>query len=141
MSLNSNILDPTGKYTAKVTEYGQLVVAPVAYSNSYFNTLAVNNTAYNFAVPNSGKRFVITDILIATNKDVGVNGGLIEIYESQGLTDTTITKTIYTTQMIKNTTQSITGLNLILTEGVWLNAKTDDNTAYLTIMGYYIPLD
>ena len=30
-------------------------------------------------------------------------------------------------------------LNLVIAEGAYLNAKTDDNTINMTIFGYYVP--
>jgi len=41
--------------------------------------------------------------------------------------------------MVRQDKVILTNINLILSEGKWLNVKTTDNTVYATILGYYIP--
>mgnify|MGYP003654919053 CR=1 FL=1 len=129
------------KHKAMVTQYGQLVVGALSYSTPIAHSMTAINTAYNFATPISGKRIVITDILMYANKGVGANDAAVEIYEAAGDNETTVLKTIISTEMLKQTSRDFTGLNLIVSDGVWLNAKTDDNIIYMTIMYYYIPVD
>ena len=123
---------------AKVTSRGELIVSPLGYSESYAVTATVNNQGYNFTTPGTDKRFVITAILLTTDKNVGANGATISIYEASSATETTVDKEILTVEMLKQTNRDITGLNLIVTEGKWLNVKTDDNNLYATVLGYYI---
>lgn len=124
-----------------VTQYGQLVTGALAYSTPVAHTMTLTNTAYNFVKPISGKRIVITDILIYANKGVGVNDAAIEIYEADDDESIVISKSIISTEMLKQSARDLTGLNLIVSGGKWLNAKTDDNTIFMTIMYYYIPVD
>lgn len=133
------VLDAGGSgKQAKVTERGQLVVAPLEFSEVYQQTANVINTAFNLVTPKTGKRFVITDILLYADKNVGVNDASVQIYEATSATSTTVSKSILTLEMLKNSSRDITGLNLITSQGVWLSIKTDDNTIYATLMGYYV---
>lgn len=125
-------------YAAKITSRGQLVTSPLDYSESYAVTAAVINTGYNFITPKTGMRFVITAILLTTDKNVGATGASITVYEGSSATTATVDREILTVEMLKQTSRDITGLNLITTEGKWLNVKTDDNNLYATVLGYYI---
>lgn len=138
--INANIIDGTGNdYMVKVTSRGQLVTAPLDFSDAHSVSATVINTAYNFVKPKSGKRFVITDILLNADNAVGTNpGATVVLYETDSLTSTTPTKTILSIELIKQTNRDITGLNLIVTEGVWLNIKTNDNNINATVLGYFV---
>jgi len=123
---------------ARVTERGQLVVSNINFEEAYNAVANVNNQAFNLVTPDSDKQFVITAILLYANKNVGTNDATIEIYEAEDDNDTTVAKSILQVEMPKQTTRDIVGLNLIVTEGRWVNIKTDDNTIYSTIFGYYV---
>lgn len=139
MSIITKIGDGAGKSTeAIVTSRGQLVTSPLEYSTAYTKEVNATATAFNFIGPVTGKRFVITDILLYADKNVGVNDASVQLYEATSSASTTISKTIIDIEMVKQTNRDITGLNLILTEGRYLNIKTDDATIFATVMGYYV---
>ena len=142
MTQKTHIEDGRGtSHKALVTEYGQLVTGSISYSTPVARTLLLVDTAYNFVTQISGKRIVITEMLLYANKGVGVNDATVEIYEAEGATETTISKSIISTEMLKQTSRDLISLNMIVGEGKWVNAKTDDNTIFVTIMYYYIPVD
>lgn len=126
------------KNTARITPRGQVIVAPLGFSTPEFQELITANTAFNFFGPQPNKKFVMTDVVIGTNKDVTVNGARIEIYTAESATSLTPIKDILIQQIAKNSTLSLTGLNFIIDEGVWINAVTDTTTAFVTIAGYFI---
>ena len=141
MSLSVEIEDGKGgtKNKVKVTSLGQLVVAPLEFSEPLFNAIALTATAYNFVEPVAGKRFVITGYIAATDKNVSsTNGAEIAIIESSAIDSTVASKVLLTLDLGKLDSQVITGLNMITSPGVWINASTDDATVNLTILGYYI---
>ena len=123
---------------AKISSRGQLAVGPLDFSTAYSVEANVNDTAFNFVPPIAGQRFVITDILLYANKGVGAGDATVELYEATGDTVTTVTTVILNIEMLKQTSRDITGINLICTEGLWINIKTNDNTVFATIMGYYV---
>lgn len=131
----------TGK-KARVTEYGELVTGRYDYSTPVYSSLSSTGTAYNFFVPKMKTRLVITDILIDADRNVSNTvPATIDIYESSGVSDTTVDKQILKVELLRNTSRDLTGLNLIASEGKWINAKTDDATVNITIAGYYISED
>tara|TARA_R110002096_G_C14050082_1_gene673217 strand:- start:32 stop:493 length:462 start_codon:yes stop_codon:yes gene_type:complete len=135
------IADPYSGIRARVSDFGQLAVAPLAYSKPSFKKLTVINTAYSFVAPEEGHQIVITDIILTANKNVGVNDATVDIYEAESPTTTVITQAIIELEMIKQSNLSLTGLNLIIPEGLWVNAKTDDNDIFVTLMYYRVPVE
>jgi hypothetical protein len=139
MGIDVKIKDGWGTGTeACVTPRGQLVTAPLGFSEAYVANAITDTIAFNFLAPKTGKRFVVTDILLYANKGVGAADAAVNIFEATSASSVAIGKSILEIEMLKNTSRDITGLNLILTEGVWLNITTDDNTIFATVMGYYV---
>ena len=136
--IKANLIDLRTDVSAKITGRGELVVGKLDFSSAYSTTATVTNTAFNLLVPQDGNCFVITDILIYADKNVGVNDATISIYTADSPTSTTVISDILTTEIKASTARDITGLNLLVTHGVWVNAKTDDNNVFFTIFGYYI---
>jgi hypothetical protein len=139
MSLNVILEDGRGtSQKAKITPSGQLVVGPVEFSESYYQALDTINTPYNFVEPKTGKRFVITGLIVNGDKNVGTNGSLVEIYEAEAADTLVVSKNILSVQIQKNGVLAVNPLNLITNIGVWINGKMDDDDVYITILGYYI---
>lgn len=134
-----SLKDGTGTdKSAKVSPYGHLVTGAFDFSKPYAVTASVINTGYNFVPPIAGKQFIITGLLLYANKGVGANDATVILYEASGLTSTTADTVIISTEMLKQTNRDIGGLNIIVSEGKWVNIKTDDNTVYATLLGYYV---
>lgn len=140
MSIRIEIEDGTGSSKkAKVSSYGQLIVAPLDFNKSYNATLAVNDTAYNLVTPLTGYFFVITDMAFYANQSVSnVADATVQLYEASSSTSTTVVTNVYTTNMVRQDRINFPNTNLAISEGSWLNAKTTDNTVYVTILGYYV---
>jgi hypothetical protein len=138
--IKSSIVDGSGANSeAKVTSRGQLVVAPLAFSEPYAVTMDATNTAFVVAPPINGKQFVITDIIVDAGKNVSAStAGTIVLYEANDATTTTPYKTVLSIEMLKNTARTLTGLNLIVNKGKWVSIKTTDATVTATILGYYV---
>ena len=122
----------------KITRIGQLVTAPFSYDEAKFISLAVDDQGYTFYQPLAGKQFVISTIILTADKNVATDC-TVEIFESTTEDDPTVSKSILNIEMLKNSARDLIGLNLIVSEGKYLNGKTDDNNVAATIMGYYIP--
>ena len=136
--IKTNIIDLATNVSAKVTSRGELVVGRLAFSSAYNATAAVINTGYNLIVPKAGQCFVITDLLIYANKDVGAGDATISVYTATTVASTAVVRELLGTEIKANTSRDLTGLNLIVEEGYWVNVKTDDNTVFFTMMGYYV---
>ena len=122
----------------EVSSNGVLAVGPLEYSTGTFQDMDLVDTAYNFHTPTPGKRLVVTGLVVATNRNVGVNGATIILYEAESATSLTVDKTLLQLDMTKNEILPILGLNSILSEGVFLNGKTDDDDGLVTITSYEV---
>jgi hypothetical protein len=132
------INDPSTGAQAKVTSRGQLIVAPLEFSDPIALTICATCTAFSFFAPRSGKQLVVTDIFIHTNRAIGNCGAIIDVYEASSATSTAVTKQILKADVVKQTVVIYSGLNFLITQGVWLNVKTDDATVLVTVAGYFI---
>jgi hypothetical protein len=124
---------------AGVTKRGQLVVAPLEFSDTYFSSFQIANTAYNLVTPLTNKRFVIDGIIFSSNKNVSsTNGAVISIYESDGPNSRTVSKQLFLLDVGRLDKGSIPDMNILTSQGVWINGETDDATTNVTLLGYYI---
>ncbi|MEK0326941.1 MAG: hypothetical protein QQN63_14685, partial [Nitrosopumilus sp.] len=82
MALNVNIMDGVvDDSKARVTQFGQLVTAPLDYSTLVTREISSVNVAVNFVPPKQGHRIVITDIMLQANKQV-TGEAIVNIYTS-----------------------------------------------------------
>ncbi|MCZ7404285.1 MAG: hypothetical protein O8C67_05050 [Candidatus Methanoperedens sp.] len=127
---------------AGVTDIGELVVGGFANENilTTFNAMNAANTSFNFYPPSSNMRFVITTIFF----DTPAPATNIVIYEADTSITTTPNKIILTISISGKNFFPITfpfGGFPTVTSGEFLNAKTDNATVNMTIMGYYVPIN
>ena len=134
------IVDPKTGNKATVSEFGQLTVSPVDYSVPVQETLTLINTAYTMIEPVDGKLIIITDIILTANKSVGVNDATVTLYTSETKGELTPSGNILELEMQQKTTLPITGINAKIDAGLYVNAKTDDNDVFVTIMYYRVPI-
>jgi hypothetical protein len=121
----------------KVTNSGELVTSSLEYDLTKYHGMSSAGTAYNFYPPVSKKQFIITGFLAVSDKNITADA-IIEIYEADSDTSTTVDKELPKFALTKNAITSPTPLRILVNEGVWVNAKTDDATIHLTMFGYYI---
>lgn len=127
-----------GSYKACVTSNGQLVTGNLAFDETVFKELAADNTAYNFYTPKAGKQFIITGFNFKADRQVSATvDAEVIIYEATGSDVTTVSKTLFQDALVRGESTSMTSLNILVNEGVWVNAKTSDDDIHMTIMGYY----
>jgi spore germination protein YaaH len=140
MTIDTRLIDGRGTgQGARITAQGQLVVAPADFSESATQTMGTNDTPVNFWGPIQKKNFIITDILLYANKNVGAADATVTLYEStDGPATATQSKVILQTEMLKQTSRDLIGLNIRVTEGSWVNGVTDDDDIFATVAGYYI---
>ena len=125
--------------TVRVTKSGELVVAPLAYSETKFVELAEDNTGYNFFGPKSKKQFVITGINAKADRGVSTTvDAVVIVYEASTEDTTTVDKVLFQDAMVRGEKSELFPLNIFVNAGVWVNAKTSDDDIHMTIMGYYI---
>lgn len=129
----------TGK-GAKVTSRGELVTAPLSFSDPVFHSLTVDNTADTWFKPRAGERLVITGLIIQTDRNVATTGVIVDIYEATAEDSETIDTQLVQFDMERQGTITLTNLNFIVTEGKFINAKASDSNVLITIAGYFVPI-
>ena len=137
MAIKAQIVGRSGRIVA-VTPNGQLVTSTIQIMSGTFNNMSVIDTAYNFHAPMAGKRFVVTGLIVATSRNVGVNGASIVFYEGSSIDTLTVDETLLELDMPKSDVLPLLGANFILHEGVFLNGKTDDAEVKASIFGYEV---
>jgi len=142
MSVNATIADNNSGFQAKVTKFGQLVVSPLQYSTPVSDELDVIDTAFNFIQPQQDHSIVITDIFVDADKSVSnTTPADVEIYEAASADTTTIDTGILSPRLLRGANRTATGLNLLVPEGKFVNAKTNDDVVLVTIMFYRVPAE
>jgi hypothetical protein len=125
---------------AKFNQLGQLETAPGEFDLPKFNSLAVNDQAYNYYTPIPSYQFIITGILAFATKDVADNTDTsIIIYEATTPSTATASKVILQFGMGQLTVLPMPGIRLLVSEGVYINAKVDDATVDLNLFGHFVP--
>jgi hypothetical protein len=133
------ICDPQTGYKAKVTEFGQLVVAPIAYSSPITAEMSLINTPYLLVSPVQDKSIVFTTLILTANRDVGVNDATVSIYTTATAEGILPANPEVALEMIKSSTLPLTGLNLLIPQGRFVFAQTNDNTVFITLGYYRVP--
>lgn len=128
----------TGKL-AKVTNRGELVTAPLNFSTPVFHSLTSDDTADTWFKPRAGERLVITGMIIQTDRNVATTGVTVDIYEATAEDSETIDTQLVQFDMGRQDVITLIGLNIIITEGLFVNAKASDSNVLITIAGYFVP--
>ena len=137
--IKSLIQDGLGRgHIATVTHTGQLVVGSYAFDSVKQLTLDTAAAGYTFFKPKSGQQFVLTGVILTADKNVSTDC-IVNVYEATTEDSATIETSIFQFEILKNGDRQLTGLNVLINEGKFLTAKTDDDDVYATLMGYYIP--
>ncbi len=129
-----------GALEAQVSPQGALVVGPFDYDLVSSVSAAVINTAYNLFKPRAGQQFVVTAIKMRGSKDVSTTvDATVEIYEASSITSITVDRAIYTDIVVRFESTTLGSVNILVNEGKFINAKTDDNSVQVTMTGYFVP--
>lgn len=131
------VVGPDGT-PATVSREGTLAVGGLP-SEPIFQELDAINTAFKFFAPLPGIEYCITQIVISTNKDVGVDGATIDIYEGETETTTTIARSLYRLKLLKNAFAPIMPMFISVNPERWILAKTDDDVVEITIAVFQVP--
>lgn len=139
--MDIQVYDEQDSNAAKVSSIGEQYVASRYYSDPFYKSVDVALTAYQVVPAISGKKFVITGLLLASSKTFGTatTAETLTIYEANPADLSTNLKTIIRIDLLKNDRITPTGLNLATSDAVSLVAIATDSTVDVTIAGYYVP--
>jgi len=133
-----NLSDGKGSSNlAEVSPQGELITRPAQYSTAIKKQITDSN-AVNFFKPQASKKLIVTGMIVNTDRNVGVNGALIEVYEASAEDSTTIVTSIITIDQVKNITSPLVPLLIETAEGSFINGKADDFNVNITVLGYFV---
>ena len=135
-----NLVGGGGKTRAVVSQFGQLITAPLSFSQAISVDLDTPSTVFNLVKPKHKHTIIVTDIILSTGKDVGVNGANITVYAADTAEDLQTAdnaKTIFRTEIVKNVFAPLTGLNLGIRQGRFISVTTSAAVVFSTIMFYF----
>lgn len=139
MSLPVHIRHTSDGHDARVTPYGELVVGAIEFDEVYNATCSVADTAANLNGPITDKFFIITGVYVKANRSVSSTvDATFELFEATAADSATVSRAVYSVQLVRGDQVTLTGLRLKLNPGIWLNAKADQTTFYVTVFGYYV---
>lgn len=134
MTIGVNLKGARNSTEVEVSDFNELFVTNRFPNESKFNSIADAN-AYNFATPIINANYVLQGVICNAEKSV-TSSAIVDIYEATAVDSTVIVKSILRFDINKLATVSLSNLNIIINKGVWLNAKADDVTVNLTLLGY-----
>lgn len=135
-----SIFDDCSQSTVTVTTNGELVVSPIAHSVPHYVSVALADTAYEVVPAKSGKKFIVTAMILASSKTFGsaTTAETLTIYEASPADLDTNTRTLTQLDLLKNDRLVATSLNFATNTAVSLVAIATDDKVNVTIAGYYI---
>jgi hypothetical protein len=141
MSIKVVLVSEENGRSAKITDLGGVGSADLKPSKFRLGSTASNNVAVNIIPPLAFRMFVITAIILSGDRSIGNDGAVTDIFETSiGPTDGTIETRILQEEIAKQTRMVISGLEIHVTPGVWVNVKSDDVIVRANIAGYYLDI-
>lgn len=140
MTTQISLFDDRSQAIGKISTNGELIVSPISYSTAYHVTVDVALTAFEIVPGIPGKNFIITAMLIATDKTFGVptTSETLTIYEANPADIDTNLKTLVQIDFLPNERFVATALNLVNSKTRSLIAHATDTNVSVTLSGYYI---
>ncbi len=137
--INTQMYDPETDKSASVVNEGSLAVSPRHYNEIFSIKLDVAAQVYNIVPAKSGYYFVGQVLIMTGNKNIGTSDATVTIYAATEEDGAYAAGTEFLQlELEKNGKIIIPGMNLITRDkGIWVNATTDDDDVYLTLLGYY----
>jgi len=125
---------------ALVSDEGELIIRKFDYSTTYSVSLAVTSTIYEIVPGKAGQAFVLTDILVTSDRNFGsaTTPENIQIYQAPSHDWTVNDGYLLNIDMLKNDRLVATGLNIKTGETKSLVAVASDTEATVVLAGYYI---
>lgn len=139
--MDFQIFDEQDSTAAKISTLGEQYVAPRFYSSPYYISVEVANTPYSVVPAISGQKFIITGLLLSSDKAFAsaTVAETLVIYEASPADISTNLKTVAQVDFLRNDRLVATSLNLATSDAVSLVAEATDAKVDVTIAGYYVP--
>lgn len=139
MSIQSRIVGGVKRNEAVVTELGEVAVSPLFFSKFYNGATAANDVPVNIVPPKHGMIFIIKAIILSGDRSIGASGAVTALYENNTSGVDTVQESVIITEEIgKQTRMVVSGVNIAVTQGKWVNLVSDDVIVRCNIEGYYV---
>lgn len=138
MPVDANIKDNLSGRYVKITKRNQLVVGDIDFTTTIQKDINLVDTAFNFFKPKAGNTFIIRQILINATRSASVNGTVVEIYQADAEDSIIVDEETFKVDMARQQLLPLSGLNIEIPEGKFINVKVDSVTVLVTIGGYFI---
>ena len=135
MTISYNLEGVNGNL-AEVNRDGSITVEQ-HFSSAEKITLVSDDVALTIVKPRSGERMIITGLIINTDRNIGVNGAVVQIYESSSADSSVVSKAILSFDIPKSTTVVTSPLLIQTTNGKYINAISDDANVNVTLLYYF----
>ena len=134
------IWDDKSQAAALVSINGELIVAPISYSEAHYVSVDTADTPFEVVPAVSGKRFVITSMLLATDKNFAsaTVAETLTLYEASPADLGTNMKIVTQIDFLRNDRLVATGLNLATSKAVSIVAIATSASVDVTVAGYYV---
>lgn len=121
-----------------VNRAGELQVAQGAFDLTKFIELGVDNQVYNFYPPRVGQQFVLTGLLAYGDKQIATTNSTVEIFEANAPDSAVVSKLVLQFEIGQSQSITFPNVRILINEGVWINARCDNDDVHLNIVGHYI---
>lgn len=125
--------------TAEVSKQGELFTR-LQFSSAEKISLTSDNTVVNIVKPRARQKIIITGLIVNTDRNIGVNGAEIKIYQADTATTSTAAKDILTFDLAKNQTVVTSPILIETVAGRYINAVADDSNVNVTLLSYFVPV-
>lgn len=141
MAVKFQLIDEQSQVLAKISPLGELIVAPLSYSEAFYQLIDTADTPFLLVPAEGGKHFILTGIILASTKTFGsaTVAETIQIYEATPDDINASLKVVLKIDMLKNERIIATNINLKLGASRAIVATASDNNVDVTFAGYYIP--
>lgn len=141
MTVKFQLFDEQEQAAAKVSSLGEVIVAPLSYSEAFYQLIDTADTPFLLVPAEGGKHFILTGIILASTKTFGTatTAETITVYEATPDDIGTNLKTVLKLDLLKNERTLATGINLKLSSSKAIVATATDTFVDITFAGYYIP--
>jgi len=127
---------------AGISPRGELYTAPIEYSGAYYISVDETNVPFEVVQGRSGKRFVMTSMLLSSSKTFGTatTAETVVLYEAYTADLGTVINTVTQIDLLKNDRLVATALNLATSDAISIVATATDTDVNITIAGYYVDI-
>lgn len=134
------LFDEKEGIAAGISPRGELYTAPIEYSIAYYVSIDAADTPFEIVQGKSGKRFVMTSMLLSSSKTFGTATAAetLHLYEAYTADLDIVVNTVTQIDLLKNDRLVATALNLATSDAISIVASATDTNVNVTIAGYYV---